>query len=156
MTVTVAWIFVLGFLMIQIRSAHDGIITDFLGNPVQAIVPRVAWECHLAMVILSAVIGWVFRDRFSPQKSNGSVAPLWGATLTLATTMIIAIIIGQPETELGQRTNTIVLQWLVEGAFSVASATVLGILISWNIANSRNRLPNRAHAERGERLDPQP
>jgi len=139
MMVTVAWILALGFLLIQTRNAQDGIITDFPGNPIQAIVPRVAWEYHLATVILSAVTMGVFRNRFSPQKSNGSVAPLWGATITLGMTMIIAIIIGQPETELGQRTNSIFLQWLVGGAFSLASATVLGILIFWSIAISRNR-----------------
>ncbi|MET3901732.1 hypothetical protein [Paenarthrobacter sp. 4246] len=148
MMVTVAWVLALGFLLIQIRNAQDGIITDFLGNPIQAMVPRTAWEYQLAAVILSAVTMGVFRNRFSPQKSNGSVAPLWGATITLGMTMIIAIIIGQPETELGQRTNSIVLQCLVEGAFSLASATVLGILISWNIAISRNRFLGPGDPER--------
>ncbi|MBN9131720.1 MAG: hypothetical protein J0I04_18970 [Paenarthrobacter ureafaciens] len=142
--VTAVWILALGFLMIGIKSARDGIITDFLGNPVQAITPRTAWECLVAIVILSALVTWVFRDRFSPQQANGSKAPLTGATLTLVAGMLLSIIIGQPETELGQRTNNIVLQWLAEGALSVATATVLGILISWLVATAKREAPHKS------------
>ena len=141
--VTALWVILQGFLLTQIDNAQAGLLTDFVGNPVMAMVPRVAWEDYIALIALSGGIVWVFSEQFIPHSASGSVVPLWASAATLSLFLLLSL--GGAHVRLVEASESqqpFLMLWLTQKSLPLVTASGLGLIIScavWRTTAMRRR-----------------